>query len=97
MPTESGFATCPLISLRICNARFPIVVEKRITRSIVSAEVFAPPTTSTRGTRCGGLKGCPGYATPRVLTLRLDTAHRDTGGAGDQYGRRGKDRIHFCE
>jgi len=26
---------------------------------MVSGDVFFPPTTSTRGMTCGGLKGCP--------------------------------------
>src|SRR5271157_3763562 len=37
---------------------------------MVSADVFAPPTTSTSGIRCGGLKGCP-------VTQRSGCLHSD--------------------
>src|SRR5258708_40003245 len=37
---------------------------------MVSADVFAPPTTSTNGIRCGGLKGCP-------VTQRSGCLHSD--------------------
>src|SRR5258708_39779446 len=37
---------------------------------MVSADVFAPPTTSTSGIRCGGLNGCP-------VTQRSGCLHSD--------------------
>src|ERR1700732_2867379 len=37
---------------------------------MVSADVFAPPTTSTSGIRCGGLKGC-------AVTQRSGCLHSD--------------------
>jgi hypothetical protein len=91
------FATCPAISLRMCIARFPMVVWKRIVRSTVSADVFAPPTTSTSGNQVRRIKRMSGYGTLRVLALGLDAAHRDTGCARRQDGRRWKDRVDVRE
>jgi hypothetical protein len=60
---------------------------ERITRAIVSSDVFDPPTISTSGIRWGGLNGCA--ITQRSgcwLTPGLDIAHgepRGTGGNDD--------------
>ena len=52
----------------LTNMQWPL--SHRITRSIALADVFAPPTTSTNGIRCGGLNGCP-------VTQRSGCLHSD--------------------
>src|SRR5271157_5710476 len=43
------------------------------------------------------IEGMSGYATLRVLALRLDAAHRDTGSTRRQDGRRWKDQVDVRE
>src|SRR4029077_11244589 len=67
---EGGLPHAPRPPCEYAVPAFPSQCRTASRVRIVSADVFAPPTTSTSGIRCGGLNGCP-------VTQRSGCLHSD--------------------